>query len=70
MEARGGGMQQAQPEAPAREPAARRVAAQPSVAYITAHYETGSFVWLSGAPESLVNNWLRKAVEYRKDLMK
>ena len=37
--------------------------------YITAHYETGSFVWLSGAPESLVNNWLRKAVEYRRGLM-
>ena len=37
--------------------------------YITAHYETGSFVWLSGAPEALLDNWLRKAAKYRKDLM-
>lgn len=37
--------------------------------YITAHYETGSFVWLSGAPRSLLDNWLRKVAKYRQDLM-
>lgn len=38
--------------------------------YITAHYETGSFVWLSGAPKALLDNWVRKASKYRQGLMK
>lgn len=37
--------------------------------YITAHYETGSFVWLSGAPKALLDNWVRKASKYRQQLM-
>lgn len=38
--------------------------------YITAHYETGSFVWLSGAPKALLDDWVRKASKYRRQLMK
>jgi hypothetical protein len=37
--------------------------------YITAHYETGSFVWLSGAPKALLDNWVAKASKYRQHLM-
>ena len=37
--------------------------------YITAHYETGSFVWLSGAPKALLDNWVAKASKYRQQLM-
>ena len=36
--------------------------------YITAHYDKGSFVWLSGAPPTLVNNWKRKATAYKKEI--
>jgi hypothetical protein len=38
--------------------------------YITAHYESGSFVWLSGAPKALLDNWVMKASKYRQHLMK
>jgi hypothetical protein len=34
--------------------------------YLTAHYDKGSFVWLSGAPDALVNPWRMKAMEVRK----
>jgi hypothetical protein len=30
--------------------------------YLTAHYDQGSFAWLSGAPDALVNPWLMKAM--------
>ena len=33
--------------------------------YLTAHYDKGSFVWLSGAPDALVNTWRMKAMEVR-----
>jgi hypothetical protein len=33
--------------------------------YLTAHYDKGSFVWLSGAPDALVNPWRMKAMEVR-----
>jgi hypothetical protein len=32
--------------------------------YVTAHYDVGSFVWLSGAPGGLVANWQAKAAAY------
>lgn len=34
------------------------------IIYITAHYESGSFVRLSGAPPALVANWTVKAATY------
>lgn len=34
------------------------------IIYITAHYESGSFVRLSGAPPALVANWQGKAANY------
>jgi hypothetical protein len=32
--------------------------------YVTAHYDVGSIVWLSGAPANLVANWTAKAQTY------
>lgn len=36
--------------------------------YLTAHYDKGSIVWLSGAPAALVGNWQAKALTYCNDL--
>ena len=36
--------------------------------YVTAHYTRGSFVWLSGAPATLVANWQAKAARYGRIL--
>jgi hypothetical protein len=35
--------------------------------YITAHYDVGSFAWLSGVPGSLVSNWSKKASDYARE---
>lgn len=36
--------------------------------YVTAHYTQGSFAWLSGAPQALVDNWQAKAQKYGRVL--
>ena len=36
--------------------------------YLTAHYDKGSIVWLSGAPATLVGDWQAKALTYCNDL--
>jgi hypothetical protein len=38
--------------------------------YLTAHYDTGSIAWLSGAPGALVSNWSQKARGYTRLLRK
>lgn len=35
--------------------------------YVTAHYDVGSFAWLSGVPGALVSNWSKKATEYARE---